>query len=111
MDNSNLEIYLKMIESRIDQLVQIYITNRNENGKGMLCLNFCDKEKLDVFYNSIYDKENECSNSMFPSYLLSYLEHDIPSSIIFFNLFDNDGNNVVTIDLDKKSDFLNKLTK
>ena len=108
MDSSRFEIYLKMIESRMDQLVQIYITNRKENGKGMLFLNFCDKEKLDVFYNPIYDKENECSNSMFPSDLHSYLEKDTPSSIIFFNLFDNDGNNVVTLDLDKNSSFLNK---
>ena len=113
-DNSRFDIYIKMIEKRIDQLVQIYITNRKENGLGMLFLDFSDKEKLDVFYNPIYDKEKECTNAMFPHDLLHYLtENKLPDSFIYLNLFDNDGNYVLTIDLDnsnylENSNYLNK---
>ena len=108
-DNSRFDIYLKMIETRIDQLVQIYISNRKEHGLGMLFLNFCDKEKLDVFYNPLYDKEKECPNEMFPTNLVSYVTNNkTPDSIIYFNLFDNDGDFMLTIDLDKNSNYLNK---
>ena len=108
-DNSRFDIYLKMIETRIDQLVQIYITNRKEHGLGMLFLNFCDKEKLDVFYNPIYDKEKECPNEMFPTSLISYVtDNKNPDSIIYFNLFDNEGDFMLTIDLDKNGTYLNK---
>jgi len=108
-DNNRFDIYLKMIETRIDQLVQIYITNRKEHGLGMLFLNFCQKEKLDVFYNPIYDKEKECANEMFPKDLISYVtDNKTPDSIIYFNLFDNEGDFMLTIDLDKNGKFLNK---
>ena len=109
-DNSRFDIYLKMIEKRIDQLVQIYISNRKENGLGMLFLNFCDKEKLDVFYNPLYDKEKECSNEMFPKKLISYVtDNKNPDSIIYFNLFDNDGDFILKLDLDKNSNYLNQI--
>ena len=109
-DNSRFDIYLKMIEKRIDQLVQIYISNRKENGLGMLFLDFCDKEKLDVFYNPLYDKEKECSNEMFPKKLISYVtDNKNPDSIIYFNLFDNDGNFILKLDLDKNSNYLNQI--
>ena len=90
-------------------MLQIYITNRKEYGLGMLFLNFCNKEKLDVFYNPIYDKEKECSNEMFPKDLISYVtDNKTPDSIIYFNLFDNEGDFMLTIDLDKNGKFLNK---
>ena len=109
-DNSRFDIYLKMIEKRIDQLVQIYISNRKENGLGMLFLNFCDKEKLDVFYNPLYDKEKECANEMFPKKLISYVtDNKNPDSIIYFNLFDNDGDFMLKLDLDKNSNYLNQI--
>ena len=108
-DTSRFDIYLKMIEKRIDQLVQIYISSRKENGLGMLFLNFCDKEKLDVFYNPLYDKEKECPNEMFPENLISYVtDNKTPDSIIYFNLFDNDGDFMLKIDLDKNSNYLSK---
>lgn len=107
-DNSRFNVYLKMIETRIDQLIQIYITNRKEHGLGMLFLNFCDKEKFDVFYNPIYDKEKEEQNKMFPENLISYVtDTNTPDSIIYFNLFDNEGEFMLKIDLDKNSNYLN----
>ena len=111
-NNVRFEMYLNMIEKRIDELIQIYITNRKELGLGMLFLNFCNKERLDVFYNPIYDKEKEAPNEMFPKDLISYVtDSSKPDSIIYFNLFDNEGNSILTIDLDKNSTYLNKNKK
>ena len=107
-DKERFNVYIKMIETRIDDLIQIYINERKEKGVGMLFIDFCNKDKMDVMYNSLYDKEKECVNENFPADLYKYLtEYKGPASIIFFNIFDSDGNMVLTIDLDKNSKFLN----
>ena len=96
-------IYANIINSRLKDLIQIYITERKQNGIGMLFINFTNKEKMDVSYNPLYDKENECINPLFSQDLLKYLtENNKPPSIIYFNIFDANGNFIMELDLDKQ---------
>ena len=85
-------IYTNIVNTRLKELIQIYITERKSKGIGMLFINFTNKEKMDVCYNPLYDKENECINSQFPPDLSSRLTENKPSSIIYFNIFDSNGN-------------------
>jgi hypothetical protein len=96
-------IYANIVNSRLQNLIQIYITERKENGIGMLFINFTNKDKMDVFYNPLYDKENECLNPQFPEDLSKCLtENNKPQSIIYFNIFDGNGNFLMEMDLDKQ---------
>ena len=45
-----MEAYLKIVETRLDQLIQIYISERKGNGEGSLFLNFANKDKMDCAY-------------------------------------------------------------
>jgi hypothetical protein len=97
-------IYANIVNTRLKDLIQIYITERKNNGIGMLFINFTNKEKMDVFYNPLYDKENECINSQFPEDLSKCLtENNKPPSIIYFNIFDANGNFLMEVDLDKRN--------
>jgi hypothetical protein len=102
MENQ-FNIYANIVNSRLQNLIQIYITERKENGIGMLFINFTNKEKMDVFYNPLYDKENECLNPQFPEDLSKCLtENNKLPSIIYFNIFDANGNFLMELDLDKQ---------
>ena len=101
-DTDRFNVYVNMVNARIRDLVQIYINDRKRSGDGMLFIDFTNKEKMDVFYNPIHDLENECANPKFPEDLLNYMkDREVPSSIIFFNIFDSEGNFILEVDLDK----------
>ena len=40
-----MENYLKIAESRMDQLIQIYISERKANGEGVIFFKLCNPEK------------------------------------------------------------------
>jgi len=104
MSEETLNIYVNIVNKRITELVQIYISDRKRLGDGMLFLNFTNKEKMDVFFNPINDNENECANTQFPEELMKYMNNrDIPNSVIFFYIFDDTNNTILEIDLDKHS--------
>ena len=97
-------IYTNIVNTRLKELIQIYITERKQNGIGMLFINFTNREKMDVCYNPLYNKENECINPKFPQNLSSCLtENNKPQSIIYFNIFDANGNFLMELDLDKQT--------
>jgi len=95
-----MEGYINVVENRIDSLVQITIKERKENGLGCLFLNFSKPNHLDCAYISI-NSEN------FPEHLNEYKERmkGVPSSIIFFYVFDDKDNKMIEMDLDKNSKF------
>jgi len=100
--------YLNVFNNRLDDLIKISIDERNVKGNGILFLNFTNKEKLDVFYISLYDKETKCINDNFPKHLINYLIDKIgstPPSVIFFNLFNDETNMNLEIDLEKDSEY------
>ena len=80
-----MENYLKIAESRMDQLIQIYISERKANGEGAILLNFCNPEKMDCAYIPFISEQ-------FPIDLRNRIlerREKVPSSVIFLNLFDN----------------------
>ena len=104
---NRFNIYSSIIESHITELIQIYLNEKNKKGIGMLFIDFSNKEKMDVMYNPLYDNKNDCINDNFPEKLSKLLnDYKGPSSIIFFNIFDNEGNIVLSIDLDKNNKFI-----
>ena len=104
MSEETLNIYVNIVNNRITELVQIYISDRKRLGDGMLFINFTNKEKMDVFFNPINDIENECTNTKFPDDLIKYMnDRKAPSSFIFFYIFDDTTNTILEIDLDKHS--------
>ena len=99
-----MENYLKIAESRMDQLIQIYISERKANGEGVIFLNFCNPEKMDCTYIPFVSEKFPID---FRNRILERREK-VPSSVIFFNLFDNTNNTLLEVDLDKNSNFYNK---
>ena len=96
-----MEKYANIINNRIDQLIQITIKDRTENGLGMLFLDFTEKLELNCKYIPL-------QSDLFPDELRkSYGDRmrDVPNSIIFFFIFDNENNQILEIDLDKNSKF------
>ena len=95
MDN-----YLNIFYNRLDELVQISITERKNNGLGVLYMDFCNKQKLDCYYLSINsDKINEnIKKTIIERY------NNSPKSIIYFYLFDTNSGEILEIDLDKSND-------
>ena len=99
-----MEQYLKIIEKRIDQLIQIYISERKANGEGAIFLNFCNPEKMDCGYIPFISEK-------FPLDLKSKIlerRQRVPSSVIFFNLFDDNNETLLEIDLDKNGNYYDK---
>ena len=96
-----MEQYLKIVENRMDQLIQIYISERKVNGEGALFLNFSNKEKMDCgyipFISETFPPETRTK-------ILNRREK-IPASVIFFSLFDENTDFLLEIDLDKNSTF------
>ena len=59
---------------------------------------------MNAYYIEIHDKENDCLNTKFPSNLIDYFQNKIksvPSSVIFFNLYDKENSLNLELDLDK----------
>lgn len=99
-----MERYLKIAENRMDQLIQIYISERKANGEGAIFLNFCDEEKMDCAYIPF-------SSEQFPIDLRKKIlerREIVPKSVIFFNLFDKENDTLLELDLDKNSNFYNQ---
>ena len=100
--------YISIMNNRMDDLTKISINERKQYGNGILFLNFTNKEKLDVFYISLYNKETGTINESFPKELINYLIDKIksvPPSVIFFNIFDKDKNMNIECDLEKDSEY------
>ena len=105
--------YISIINNRIDDLIKISINERKQHGNGILFLNFTNKEKLDVFYISLY-KDTGTINESFPQELINYLIDKIksvPPSVIFLNIFDENKNINLELDLEKDSEYTNYCLK
>lgn len=96
-----MEGYLNILQNRIQDLVQISIKERKQNGLGVLFLDFTKKEELNCFFLKIDDQH-------FPPDLKQTILdrfNNSPKSIIYFNVFDEKLSEIVEIDLDKNSNY------
>ena len=93
--------YFNVIQKRLDDLVKISITERKNNGPGVLFLNFCDLSKMDCAYIKINDPDFD------PELRKQFINRfeNSPNSIIYFYVFDNKDSQILEIDLDKNSNF------
>ena len=97
MDN-----YINIFKNKLDDLVKISINHRKSEGPGVLFCNFCQKEKMDVFYIPLSNPQSFPQNHY--KYYIEKFEK-MPSSFIYFNLFDETNNVHIEYDLDKQSTF------
>ena len=107
-----MEGYVNVFERRLDDLIKIMINERYSKGNGVLFLDFTKHDNMDVFYVPIYDKENECLNSVFPAEFLEYYQDkykNCPSSLVYFHLFDEKEKLHIELDLDKKGGYTKSL--
>ena len=102
-----MEGYLNVLNNRINDLVQISIQERKNNGLGVLFMDFTDKLKLDCYFLKIDDQS-------FPITLRDQIIErykNSPNSIIYFNIYDENISEIVEIDLDKNSNYHETLKK
>lgn len=107
-----MEYCLSVFENKLDDFIKIMINERYEKGPGVLFLNFVSKEKLDAYYISLYDKENECRNELFPSKFYDYYSEkfrNCPQSLVYFYVCNEEKGVHIELDLDKKSGYVQKL--
>ena len=100
--------YINIFNTRIDDLIKISINHRKNDGNGVIFCNFTDKDKLDVYFIPLLKDGEICET--FPKELVNYYidkYKTMPSSFIYFNLFDNNENLNIELDLDKKSNYSN----
>ena len=96
-----MEGYLNVVQNRLQDLVQISIKERKENGIGCLFMDFSNPQNLDCRYVAL-------TNELFPSSAYTkYYDRisSVPTSIIFLLIYDNINETMVEIDLDKNSNF------
>ena len=99
MDN-----YLKIFEKNLNDLIKISINHRKNDGQGVLFCNFTNKEKMDVYYLSLFESGER--NNKFPEkYFNYYLEkyQKMETSFIYFNLYDDKQDINIELDLDKRN--------
>lgn len=102
-----MEQYSSIIQSKLQDLIQICIKERTDNGYGVLFLDFCVKESLDVRYVPLHF-------DIFPADLREHVvkrRDHLPNSVIIFYIYDNTMGEFLEIDLDKNSDFYKVKTK
>ena len=108
-----MEYCLTVFENKLDDLIKIMINERYDKGNGVLFLNFVSKEKLDVYYISLYNKENETVNEHFPREFFNYYVDkfkNCPKSLIYFYVFNENEGIHIEVDLDKKSGYVKSLS-
>ena len=96
-----MEGYLNIIQNRLQDLVQISAKERKEHGIGCLFMDFSHSNNLDCRYVSL-------NNELFPRNVYEkYRDRitSVPTSIIFFFVYDSENESMVEIDLDKNSKF------
>lgn len=108
-----MEYCLTVFENKLDDLIKIMINERYDKGSGVLFLNFVSKEKLDVYFLSLYDKENECVNEHFPPKFYDYYVDKFktcPKSLVYFYVCNDNEGIHIEVDLDKQSGYVKSLT-
>jgi hypothetical protein len=101
-----MEKYLPIVNNRLDDLIKITIENRKEKhqGLGITFLDFSEPNKLDCRYVGLSDE-------LFPDIVKqNYYDRmtSVPTSVIFFLIYDGIGELLYEVDLDKNSTFYDK---
>ena len=102
-----MDKYFNIIQNRLDKLIQISIKERQEHGMGALFLDFTKTDNMDCKYIALHWEQ-------FPANLREHHSErmaTVPTSIIFFYLYDNENSAMLEVDLDKNSQFHDTISK
>ena len=96
----NMDILIDaFLKTNVDECIQIQITERKENGRGVLFVDFLEEGKVDCVYIPFH-------REIFPKqYLEFYLERlkDAMSSILFFVFSDGNTHQMLELDIDSRN--------
>lgn len=88
------------LNEKVDEVIQIQITERKSNGRGVFFVEFKDTTNVDCFYISFHDKN-------FPEQYLSYFRERVADpkvdSVLFFIFYHADKHQILELDLDKRN--------
>ena len=96
-----MEKYINQVNIHLDSLIKIAITERQKNGIGVSFLDFTEANNMDCRYVGLYDE-------LFPHIVkerYSQRMTELPSSILFFLIYDGNDEVMYEVDLDKNSNF------
>ena len=96
-----MEHYLHLVNDHIDDLIKICINEKTDKGIGIAFLDFTNPNKMDCRYVALGDE-------IFPNTVRErYYDRiiSVPSSILFFLIYDGTNELMYEVDLDKNSTF------
>ena len=96
-----MEGYINQVNSHIEDLVKIAITERQKNGIGVSFLDFTEANRMDCRYVGLHD-------GFFPEIVKQrYGDRilNVPNSILFFLIYNGENEVMYEVDLDKNSSF------
>jgi hypothetical protein len=96
-----MEGYINQVNSHIDDLIRIAITERKKNGIGISFLDFIEADRMDCRYVGLHDP-------IFPDIVRErYSDRitSVPNSILFFLIYNGKDEVMYEVDLDKNSSF------
>ena len=96
-----MEKYINQVNSHLDDLIRIAITERKQNGIGVSFLDFTEADRMDCRYVGLHDELfPELVRERYGSRMTS-----VPNSILFFLIYDGNDEFMYEVDLDKNSTF------
>lgn len=88
------------LNEKVNEVIQIQITERKSNGRGVFFVEFKDETNVDCYYIPFHDKK-------FPQQYLSYFKERIENprldSVLFFMFYHEDKQQILELDLDERN--------
>lgn len=88
------------LNEKVDEAIQIQITERKSNGRGVFFVEFKDATNVDCYYIPFHDKK-------FPQQYLSYFRERVEDSkldsVLFFIFYHEDKQQILELDLDRRN--------
>lgn len=109
-----MDVYGKIFQSRLDSFIKLSINERHSRGIGVLIIDFTEIDTMEIkaYYQTLNSKEFIEFNSELNNYYNQRVT-EVPKSMIFFYLFNNNDKTGINIELDlnEKSGYTEHLLK
>ena len=96
-----MEGYINQVNTHLEDLVKIAITERKQNGIGVSFLDFTEANRMDCRYVGLHSE-------LFPDTVRQRYKDrmlEVPNSILFFLIYDGKDEVFYEVDLDKNSNY------
>lgn len=88
------------LSEKVDEVIQIQITERKANGRGVFFVDFKDEMNVDCYYIPFHDKK-------FPQQYLAYFRERVENpkldSVLFFIFYHENKEQILELDLDNRN--------